>query len=279
MPEPDADADKEDRGRVLVIAGSRETPGAAVLAATAALRAGAGKLAVATPESAHAIVAAALPEARVIALPESREGGLRDEGVKLLVERIHATHAVLMGPGLLGCDATAGFVNALLPHVRHGVTVLDAAALDVVAVLERFDQPVILTPHAGEMAHVAGCAKEDVRANAQEMALKQARAWNATVALKGAVTWIARPDGRLWRHDGHTPGLAMSGSGDVLAGVIAGLAARGADAAQAAVWGVALHARAGEALAQEAGTVGYLARELATRVPAMLERLAAPGRP
>ena len=106
------------------------------------------------------------------------------------------------------------------------------------------------------------------------LASRQAQAWRAVVALKGATTCIAGVDGQAWRHRSETPGLATSGSGDVLAGIIAGLAARGATREQAAVWGVALHSRAGEALAHRSGSVGYLARELAAEIPALMEALA-----
>ena len=106
LPTAADDADKESRGRVLVIAGSREVPGAAVLAATAALRAGAGKLVVATPQSAWALVAAALPEARVIALPESRHGGPLADGIDLLKDGAESTAAVLIGPGMMDPDST-----------------------------------------------------------------------------------------------------------------------------------------------------------------------------
>jgi NAD(P)H-hydrate repair Nnr-like enzyme with NAD(P)H-hydrate dehydratase domain len=106
-------------------------------------------------------------------------------------------------------------------------------------------------------------------------ALDAAARWNATVALKGAETFVATPEGELWRHDGRgLVGLATSGSGDVLAGVIAGLAARGAPLAQAAAWGVTLHARAGAALARRVGTLGTLARELALEVARALPRAA-----
>ena len=100
-----------------------------------------------------------------------------------------------------------------------------------------------------------------------------AQHWQAVVALKGATTCIADPDGRLWRHEGGQVGLAVSGSGDVLAGLIAGLAASGAPLAQAAVWGVALHSRAGEALARVHGPIGYLPSEVADRIPHAMQRL------
>jgi ADP-dependent NAD(P)H-hydrate dehydratase len=149
--------------------------------------------------------------------------------------------------------------------------------MDIVRTVRCFEQPVIVTPHAGEMAHLTGHDKQDLQEEPVEVALRQAAAWNAVVALKGATTAIATPGGRAWTHRSHAPGLGTSGSGDVLAGVIAGLAARGAAPEQAVAWGVALHARAGEALAQRHGRVGLLARELAGEVPRLMQALLPPA--
>ncbi|WP_260498526.1 NAD(P)H-hydrate dehydratase [Aquabacterium sp. J223] len=135
---------------------------------------------------------------------------------------------------------------------------------------------MLLTPHAGEMAKLCGRDKAEVLASAGEQALAAAARWSVHVALKGPVTHLAAPDGRHWRHQGGNSGLGTSGSGDVLAGLIAGLAARGAPLAQAAAWGVALHARAGEALARRIGPLGYLARELPAEVPALMASLGPP---
>lgn len=275
LPQPDEKGDKESRGRVLVIAGSREIPGAALLAATAALRAGAGKLVVAVPRSIAQMLAAAMPEARVIALPESPKGGVLVDAVETLRELGGETAAVLVGPGMADGTATLPFVQALLPVFREATVVLDAMAMDCVPAGGRLAQPVVLTPHAGEMAHLTGLAKEDVQERALQVALQQAAAWGAVVALKGAATHVAHHDTRAWRHAASTPGLGTSGSGDVLAGVIAGLAARGAAPEQAAVWGVALHARAGERLARQSGSLGYLARELPGAVPGVMHALCA----
>lgn len=273
LPEVENDGDKESRGRVLVVAGSREMPGAAVLAATAALRAGAGKLVVATPQSAAQTVAAALPEARVIALPEGSDGSPTLFGMPPLQALAGSTAALLVGPGMTGREGTIGFVHALLPLFKSSTVVLDALAMDAVKVDGRFAQTVIVTPHAGEMAHLTGEQKEDLQEQAVRVAAQQASQWNAVVALKGATTAIAAPDGRTWRHAFDAPGLGTSGSGDVLAGIVAGLAARGAAPEQALAWAVALHARAGGALAQRHGLVGYLARELPAEIPAVMQRL------
>ena len=274
LPAPGGDADKEDRGSTLVVAGSSEMPGAAALAAIAALRAGAGKLAVAAGESIAGGLALVLPEARVIALPESDFGGLSSEGLAKIEARLAKIDAVLVGPGLQDAAATRAFTRRLLKRAGRAAIVLDALAMDAVFDVRRFERAPLLTPHAGEMAHLTGLAKEEVDADPERHAREAALRWNAVVALKGATTLIATPDGDCWRHVGSQAGLGTSGSGDVLAGIIVGLAARGAPLAQAAAWGVALHARAGRALAERLGPIGYLAGELAAEVPGLMQKLA-----
>lgn len=282
LPVPSNDADKEDRGHVLVLGGSREMPGAVILAATAALRAGAGKLTIATGRSVAQLVALAIPESRVLGLAENEAGGFTVEAVAALDPLADKISAILIGPGMRDEAATARLVHALLPRLDGTDTkvLLDAEAMG--AVLHppagnppfRFDVPVLLTPHAGEMAHLTGIAKDEICAAPDRHALDAALRWNAVVALKGARTVVAAPAGERWQHEGGNVGLATSGSGDVLAGVIAGLAARGATLAQAATWAVALHARAGERLAERFGKLGYLARELCDCIPALLEQAA-----
>jgi ADP-dependent NAD(P)H-hydrate dehydratase len=262
LPSLSKEADKEARGRIVVVAGSREIPGAAMLAAISALRMGAGKLVVATAASVASHMAFALPEARVIAMPETAHGGLDPDGAQLLEGCLRQARAAVIGPGMMDAQATGALVARLLPWLAGRAVVLDALAMDAVMRLGRFDEPVLLTPHAGEMAHLCGVSKEQVLGDPAAAALQAAGRWNAVVALKGAETFIATPQGRLWRHDGGNCGLATSGSGDTLAGAIGGFAARGADLAQACAWAVLMHARAGDALAQQRGPVGYLAREL-----------------
>lgn len=284
LPMPAAEGDKEERGHVLVLGGSREMPGAVILAATAALRAGAGKLTIATGASVAQLVALAIPEARVIGLQETAEGGFTREAVAELNPLADKVSAVLIGPGMQDEAATAALVRALLPRLDGASVVLDACAMGIIVDPDRdgddapfrFDQPVIVTPHAGEMAHLSGNAKEDIAAEPDAQSAAAAQDWNAVVALKGARTIISAPDGSMWQHEGGNVGLAVSGSGDVLAGIIAGLAARGATLTQATCWGVALHARAGERLAERMGLLGYLARELIDEIPALLEAVARP---
>ncbi|QBE62426.1 NAD(P)H-hydrate dehydratase [Pseudoduganella lutea] len=288
LPEPSFDDDKEGRGHVLVIGGSREMPGAVMLAATAALRAGAGKLTMATAASVAPLVAAAIPEARVIGLAETNGGGFTLEAARRLGELAGKASAVLVGPGMQDDAATAELVHALLPRFAGTPLILDAAAMGAVRaqgephLLEEpkdmehfaFREPVLMTPHAGELSHLTRRDKKQICDAPLEAAQEAARRWNAIVALKGATTVIAAPDGRQWQHQGGNVGLAISGSGDTLAGIIAGLAARGAPLEQAAAWGIALHASAGEQLSIRYGVLGYLAREISAEIPALLRTLA-----
>ncbi len=288
LPEPSFDDDKEGRGHVLIIGGSREMPGAVMLAATAALRAGAGKLTMATAATVAPLVAMAIPEARVIGLLETAGGGFTMDAARKLGDQAGKASAVLVGPGMQDDAATAELVHALLPRFAGTPLILDAAAMGAVRaqgephLLEepkdmehfRFAEPVLMTPHAGELSHLTRRDKEQICAAPLEAAQEAARRWNAIVALKGATTVIAAPDGRQWQHQGGNVGLAISGSGDTLAGIIAGLAARGATLEQAAAWGIALHASAGEQLSIRYGVLGYLAREISAEVPALLRTLA-----
>ncbi|MGI9107714.1 MAG: NAD(P)H-hydrate dehydratase [Pyrinomonadaceae bacterium] len=278
LPQPQDDDDKEARGRVLVIGGSREIAGAAVLAATAALRAGAGKMQIATCRTVAPHVAMAVPEARVFALPETKAGGLRASGLKQLAEHVAGAQAILVGPGMVDEAATARLMHSLLPLITDAILVLDAGALAFLKTapksLARLRGRVVLTPHAGEMAQLTGIDKEEI-ATAPLATVQDAVAQlGAVVALKGRETLIAAPASQnVYCNRAGNVGLATSGSGDTLSGVIAGLAARGSTPFQAAVWGVYLHARAGDELARRVGPLGFLARELLAEIPPLMSEL------
>ncbi len=274
LPQPGDAADKEERGATLVVAGCAEMPGAATLAAISALRAGAGKIAVAAISSVAPGIALRIPEARVLALAETEAGGIAADAMAKVDALLAKIDAVLIGPGLQDAAATRAFTRRVLKRASRAAVVVDALAMDAVLDVRRFERTPLLTPHAGEMAHLTGVTKDEVSADPERHAREAALRWNAVVALKGATTYIATPEGDCWRHVSSEAGLGTSGSGDVLAGIIVGLAARGASLAQAAVWGVALHARAGHALAKRIGPIGYLARELPAEIPALLHTLA-----
>lgn len=252
-------------------------PGAALLAATAALRAGAGKLTMAGPRSVAQGMALAMPEARVIGLEETSSGAFAAPEADRLAPLGERVAAVVIGPGMVDEEATVAFVERLLPHFTDSVVVLDAFAMSA-AGRSLFNQPVAITPHCGEMAHLTGDPKEDIIADPLSYARAAAARWGACVTLKGADTYIAQPDGATLRFKGGTPGLGVSGSGDTLAGIIGGIAARGAPCAQACAWGVVLHAMAGKALSRARGPLGFLAREIAPEIPGLMHSLASGSR-
>ncbi|HEY2031867.1 MAG TPA: NAD(P)H-hydrate dehydratase [Myxococcales bacterium] len=278
LPPIDPKGGKESRGSVLVVGGSPQMPGAAVLAATAALRAGAGKLQVATARSVSHLVAAQVPEALVIGLPETSEGGLSPKAASEIVRRAENVSAVLLGPGMVDTKAAGKLSVALCERLPEVAFVIDAEALECCSVdpaaVGASRARIALTPHAKEMAHLLGVEPEEVEEARREMALRAAKGLRATVALKGAQTFIASAEGRLLQNKtAGNAGLGTSGSGDTLSGIVAGLAARGADLLQAVAWGVYAHGRAGDALARKIGPVGYLARELLAEVPRELAKL------
>lgn len=274
LPQPADDGDKDQRGRVLVIAGSTSVPGAALLAATAALRAGAGKLQIATCRSIATPLGLAVPEALVLGLPETPSGEIDPSAAVELRERIARCDAVLIGPGMLDEVAAAALTSNLLDCDPRSAFVLDAGALgqlkDGAAVLARHGGRIVITPHAGEMANLLGLDKHEILRRPAEIAGETASLLRCIVALKGARTYIAAPDGGTWTYSDGNVGLATSGSGDTLAGIVAGLLARGVDPLEAAQWGVFLHGEAGNRLARSRGPLGFLARELLAEIPRIM---------
>ena len=275
-PLPSPDGGKEARGRTLVVGGSRQTPGAVVLAAEAALRCGAGKLQVATAASVATAVAMALPEALVQGLPETSSGAVAaDSGSQVRALAADAS-SVLVGPGLSDPDESGGLLRSVLGSVR-GALAVDALALaaltDDPRCLGEHGSPVVLSPNSAEAAHVLHCDEAEVDDDPAAAARAMAKATGCVVSMGGQVAFTAAPDGRLWRDDSGAAGLGVSGSGDVRAGVIAGLLARGADGPQAAVWAAHLHGRSGERLASTVGRTGFLARDLPGQVPTVLAEI------
>ena len=275
LPDHPVDSGKEDRGRLLVVAGSRELAGAALLAGTAALRAGAGKLQIGTAASIAASVAVAMPEARVIAYPETGDGCVAEDGIAPLLRWAEAAQAVLFGCGLQFGPSLERLLSALLGSGAGIPLVLDAAALDCLgacgAKLKAWTGGAAMLPHGGEMARLLGVGRDEVEADPEGAARRAADLFGAVALVKGAVSRIAAPDGRSFRFEGGGIGLATSGSGDVLAGLVGGLCARGADPLTATLWGVWLHGEAGRLLSREIGRIGLLARELPGLVPRLLE--------
>ena len=259
---------KYDRGTVLVVGGAAGTPGAAMLAGISALRVGAGRLTLAVAEGVAAAVAVAVPESGVVPLPQSTDGTVLGSGAGRLEAEASSSDVVVVGPGLDDADETAELLRGLVPLLGDStVLALDAYALGVLprvpATVEALAGRLILTPNKEEAARLLDRELDDLAADLAEVAATFA----AVVTCYG---FVCAPDGRVWQIGTGAGGLGTSGSGDVLAGAIAGLAARGAEASQAAVWGTHLHASAGDRLAARIAPIGYLASELLIELPGLL---------
>lgn len=265
--------DKYGHGQLLLVAGSRQTPGSAVIAATAAMRAGCGKVTIATSAEVAPHIALQMPEARLLWLAEGRRGGLARSALDELAHHAELADAVVAGPGIAKgpqCGALAEHLLAEPPPVL----VLDAAILLELAPHAeacRTAGPILL-PHDREMTELIDCDEKEVEREALRCARRCAEHYGALVLTKGPVSHVVAPDGRAWRFAGCEPGLGVAGSGDVLAGLLGGLAARGADPLPALLWAVWLHGAAATALAKKVGPMGYLARELSAEVPGLLAK-------
>lgn len=274
-PLPEPTGTKYARGQVLVVGGTCTTPGSVLLASTAALRMGAGRLSVATAEGVAVQLAVALPESGTLPLPQDEDGCITGEGAgTLLADEINRADAVLVGPGLGAGDETVRLLAEIARILPEDLpVVLDAAAVTSWPDLDSASATalsgrLVLTPNVQELAHlleVDELAEDDVAPSA----LQVAHRLDAVVACG---PWVAA-DGGLWRISTGDTGLGTSGSGDVVSGAMVGLVARGASALQATVWAKHVHAAAGDVLAARWGRVGYLASEITPELPRVLRSL------
>ena len=280
-PLPIPKGDKSSRGRVLVIGGARTAPGAAMLAGLAALRVGAGVLTLAVAESVAGPVAAAVPESAVLWLPETASGSVAGGSVEAVRRALGSAAAILVGPGLDDVDETAELVTGLVSVADADLPiVLDAYAIGAVGQLPRqtldaLAGRLLLTPNHHELERLLGASDEpdgSEPGGSDDPQLMLAKRYTAVLSSDNR---IVTPAGDRWLAPaGHT-GLGTSGSGDVLAGALAGLLARGVEPAQAACWATYLHAAAGDRLAARVGSLGFLARELLDQLPLVLTELQA----
>ena len=271
---PIVDGDKETKGRILIIAGSREVAGAALLTASAAMRAGAGKLRMVTVEDLAIPTALAMPEAMVVGLAEARDGGFTRTAVREIGEQAGHVDAVVAGPGMAQARTCPSIAEALLRSSAD--VVLDAALLHCLKHADQYRrrsrQVPILLPHSGELSSLLDCEESEIDRDPVGCGRRAAELYGANVLVKGVTSHVVTPDGRAWTYKGGAPGLGVSGSGDALAGIVGGLLARGADSLTALLWAVLLHGEAGEVLSRKVGPVGFLAREIADEIPALLTR-------
>jgi NAD(P)H-hydrate epimerase len=278
LPSRPEDSNKGTFGKVLVVGGSQRYVGAPRLAAEAAYRAGAGLVTIAGTPLLQALTAPALPEVTWLPVPTNDDGMAR-EAVLALRNEWSGFSAAVIGPGMGSRESTAAFTWAALPdaaEVAQGL-VIDADALNVLAAMpdgpERVPANAIMTPHPGEMARLLGRTVAEVQAERLRAANDCARKYGCVAVLKGAHTAIAAPDGRGALSPFANPLLSSAGSGDVLAGIIAGYLAQGLAPFEAACAGVYVHGAAGEALREEYGEGGLLAHELSDRLPRIVREL------
>ena len=277
LPTP-ASSEKHSRGVALVVAGSAQTPGAALLAAEAALRAGCGKVRIATVSSVAAELGARVPEARVYGFAQTGAGNLSAASSQQIAELAAEADATLLGCGLVDPEEARALVDAVAPGVR-GPLLLDALAtayVDDHRDLADVHGPCVITVNPGELAQVLGLDPADVARDPVAAVDELVVTSKAVVLLGGETKLVGVDGGDTYEVIEGGPGLATAGSGDVQGGLVAGLLARGAPSAQAAVWGAWLHASAGDRLAARVGTLGFLAHELGAEVPALLDELAEP---
>ena len=269
MPFRSDDAHKGTFGTAVVAAGSARYPGAARLASEAALRAGAGLVVLAAPESVQPLVAAGTPE--VVHAPLPSAGGAVDASAAAeLLRALAGTDALLLGPGLSHTPATAEFVGQVLSGL-DGVeglraAVIDADALNALAEQpgwhDRLQLPRVLTPHPGEMGRLLGTTSDEVQNNRLGLATEYAQLTRSVVVLKGAGTIIAAPDGRARLSEFASAVLATAGTGDVLAGFLASLLAQGMEPYDAATAAVYLHSECGRAVESAMGSASAVASDL-----------------
>ncbi len=274
LPNRPLDAHKGTFGTVLVIAGSLNYPGAALLAGKSAFRSGAGWVTMAVPSLLQTGLLGSFPEATWLPLPHEN-GVISESAAEIIHDHISKITSVLIGPGFGLEKTTKDFLENLLRKNTLPPLVIDADGLKLLAQLDnwfnRIPNQSVLTPHPGEMSVLSGMGIEEIQSNRVEAAESFSKKWGHVVVLKGAFTVVAEPDGKTGIVPVASPALARAGTGDVLAGLITGLRAQGMNAFSAALTGTWLHAQAGLAAAKRlGGTAGVLAGDLIEEIPTLL---------
>ena len=274
LPPRPPDAHKGDFGRVLIFAGSRDMPGAAVLAARAALRGGAGLVTLAVPRGTLGTVQSHLVDATFLPLPDTRAGGVSRTARRAILEAASQSRALVAGPGLGASGETKAMVYELIRKASCPL-LLDADALNVLGEdlgsLQERPGPTVLTPHPGEMARLFGLGTKEIQADRREFAARCARRSHAVVILKGHRT-VVTDGGVYFENTTGNPGMAKGGMGDVLAGFLGALLARGLEPLDAAILGVYIHGFAGDLAAQKFGQESLIASDVVAALPEAFSR-------
>ncbi|MCL2679569.1 MAG: NAD(P)H-hydrate dehydratase [Dehalococcoidia bacterium] len=271
-------AHKGSFGKVMALAGSLNYPGAARLACGAAVRTGAGLVTLAVPKGIQSLIAPSLPEVTYLPLDEESAGIAHPEACCVVLESLDSYNVMLVGSGLGASAKTKDLTLNILSGLPDMLKlVLDADALNYLAGehewWKRLPCDAVITPHPGEMARLCGISIDEVQNNRFDLVLSSAREWNKTIVLKGAFTLIAAPDGRVRVSPFANAALASAGTGDVLAGAIAGLLAQGNNLFDGAALGVYLHALAGEVVRRRQGDAGLAATDLLPELPLAIKTL------
>jgi NAD(P)H-hydrate epimerase len=280
LPARPARAHKGTFGRLLIVAGSLEYAGAALLTGLGAIRAGVGLACLAAPEAVATRLIGLVPELTSMLLVEEAPGLTAPAGWRRLATEAAGYHAFVVGPGLGRQPATLRRARNFIGELQLPA-VVDADGLSALAEVQRWWQPLraplVLTPHAGEFARLLrlpdGQTIADDDTQRAEAARDAAARWGQVVVLKGAHTVIASPAGDLVRSDIATPALATAGSGDVLAGTIGAFLAAGLEPFDAAGCGVAVHGAAGLLAEDRVGQTGVVARDIANLLPTAIQQL------
>jgi hydroxyethylthiazole kinase-like uncharacterized protein yjeF len=277
LPRRPLNSNKGTFGRVMVIAGSPNYIGAAYLACGGALRSGAGLVTLAAAKTLTPIVAAKLAEVTYLPLLEVEPGVIAAGAAEIIRNESDKYDVILLGCGLGQHPDTVKFLSAFIVKKGLPPLIIDADGLNIITIIpdwqRHLPKDVIFTPHPGEMSRLCGLTVAQIQADRTGVAGKYAGEWQKIIVLKGAHTVIAAPDGRCRVSPFCNPGLASAGTGDVLAGVIAGLAAQGLKLFDAASLGVFLHGEAGEKVKNELGDAGMIASDLLPTLPPVIKQL------
>ncbi len=276
FPLRDPEAHKGKFGHLLILAGSTGKTGAAALAANAAMRCGTGLVTLAVPESLNLAMEPQVTEAMTYPLPDDGQGILTESSFEIISKAAEGKDAIAIGPGIGTDKSTKKLIEKLIENMEIPM-IMDADCLNLIAenprILKKAEADIILTPHPGEMARLAGTTTMDIQENRLESARSFAHEFNVTLVLKGANTIISSGDKKAFICTKGNPGMASGGMGDVLTGMIAGFKAQGLSCEDAAAAGVYIHGLCGDELSCKVGSFGFLASDIIKEIPGTIDRL------
>ena len=271
------DSHKGTFGKVFNVAGSIGMTGAAYMCAISSLKVGAGYSVLATPQSAVPIISSMAPEIVCIPLEETFEKAVSQKALAKALDKSKDATVYLIGPGLGTSESTVEFVSQFIQQLtdRGENLIIDADALNCLAIKQEVFLPInsIITPHAKELSRLMRVSVEEIQKDRAKSARDAAQKFNTIVVLKGAMTVIAEPNGNVYINQTGNSGLATAGSGDILAGMIAGFAAQGINLKDAAIVGVYLHGLTGDIAAKELTEYSLTASELLNFIPSALKEV------